>query len=61
MSSRRLELAEDAERDIRAILRFTRAKWGERQQRDYAQLISDAMELLTRFPDLGQRRDQFAS
>ncbi len=60
-SSRRLDLAKDAERDVRGILRFTRTAWGERQRAVYAQQIADALEQLTRFPDLGERRDQISA
>lgn len=61
MSSRKLELTEEAELDIQGILRFTRATWGERKRHDYARQITNAMNEVTRFPGLGQRRDQIAS
>jgi len=48
-SFRRLALANDAERDIRGIPRFTRATWGERQRIEYAHRITDAMEKLMQF------------
>jgi toxin ParE1/3/4 len=57
MSFPELDLTEEAERDMRSILRFTRATWGVRQRDIYAQLLRTALDQLTRFPDLGERQE----
>jgi toxin ParE1/3/4 len=57
MSFRKLDLTEEAERDIRSILRFTRATWGVRQRDIYAQQLRSALNQLTRFPELGERQE----
>jgi toxin ParE1/3/4 len=53
----RLDLTDDARRDFRSILRYTRRAWGERKKDTYAVRLNDAMEYLTRFPLLGESRD----
>lgn len=57
MSYRKPEFTEEAERDMRSILRFTRATWGVRQRDIYAQQLRTALDQLTRFPELGERQE----
>jgi plasmid stabilization system protein ParE len=56
-SSLRLDLTPAAREDFRSILRYTRKTWGERQQSVYARRLTAAMDELTRFPHLGQARE----
>lgn len=55
-SNLRLDLTDDARRDFRSILRYTRGTWGERQRDTYARRLTAAMEKLTQFPQLGEAR-----
>ncbi len=57
MSFPKLDLTEEAERDMRSILRFTRTTRGVRQRDIYAQQLQTALAELTRFPDLGERQE----
>ena len=61
MSSRRLDLTDAAEQDIRGILRSTRSRWGDRRANAYERQLTDALEQLLRYPQLGRRADHFAS
>jgi toxin ParE1/3/4 len=56
-SSLRLDLTADARADFRSILRYTRKTWGADQRKKYADRLDAAMEQLTRFPHLGESRD----
>jgi toxin ParE1/3/4 len=56
-SSLRLYLTPTAKKDFRAILRYTRKTWGERQRAIYARRLTEAMDELTRYPDLGEARE----
>lgn len=60
MSSRRLALTDDAERDIRGILRFGRDRWGADRADSYGRQLADALEQLRCFPEIGRRADHFA-
>lgn len=60
MSSRRLDFTDDARSDLRSILRYGRRTWGERQGRSYTEQLNSAVQDLTRFPELGQIRDDLA-
>ncbi|MEA2595856.1 MAG: toxin ParE1/3/4 [Thermomicrobiales bacterium] len=56
-SSRRLDYTAEARKDLRAILRYTRKVWGERQRDIYARLLTSAIEELTRYLFIGEERD----
>jgi toxin ParE1/3/4 len=60
MSSRRLDLTDAAERDIRGILRFSRGRWGPERGETYGRRLADALQRLQLFPERGRRADRFA-
>ncbi len=60
-SSHSLSLSDDARRDIRAILRYTRKVWGERQRNAYAERLAATLQDLARFPELGRQRDDLSA
>jgi toxin ParE1/3/4 len=60
-SSLRLALTPTARQDFRAILRYTREVWGERQRLIYGRRLDAAMDELTRYPNLGRTRDDLPS
>ena len=57
-SSRRPNLSSRARADLRALLQYSLATWGERQQDAYAQAIDAAIRDLAAFPALGRARDE---
>jgi toxin ParE1/3/4 len=59
-SNRKIDLAPDARRDFREILRLTRKQWGEVQRDRYAGKLTGSLERLAQFPDLGERRDDLS-
>jgi toxin ParE1/3/4 len=54
---RRLALRPSARSDVRSILLYTRAQWGVEQRRRYRAKLEEAMDRLTRHPELGQERN----
>jgi toxin ParE1/3/4 len=56
-SGRRLEIAPEADDDLRAILADSFAVWGERQQTIYAARLASAYGDLLAHPHLGHSRD----
>jgi len=59
-SSRRLDVTEDAEDDLRSILEYTLATWGERQRDVYAARIDLALDELIQHPYWGRPRDDLS-
>ena len=55
-----LDLTDEARRDFRAILRYTRKLWGDHQRNRYAAQLDDELNRLTLFPLLGEARDELA-
>ena len=53
-SNRRLDITEDAEDDLRSILEYTLATWGERQRDVYAERLNSALDELLRYPYSGR-------
>jgi len=60
-SSPSLNFSDDARRDIRSILRYTRKIWGERQRNAYAERLAATLQDLARYPHLGRLRDDLAA
>jgi len=56
-SRRRLELSPTADEDLRDALQHTLQAWSPEQRDVYAPALNDAFERLTRYPNLGQPRD----
>jgi toxin ParE1/3/4 len=56
MSSRELQLSLEAEDDLRSILEYTLATWGERQRDERALNFTAALETIVQFPSLGKIR-----
>src|SRR5262245_30503889 len=59
-SSRKLEFTEDAELDLRSLLRYTNATWGPEQRDRYSDRLMGAVRDLLKHPHLGSARDDFA-
>lgn len=57
-SPRKVRLTVEARTDLRAILRYSRRTWGERQRDVYAARLSEAMDGLTWLPNLGRGREE---
>jgi len=53
----RLILSDEARADVKHILLYTETTWGPRQARVYERIIGDGLSHLTRFPNIGHRRD----
>jgi len=49
-----VHFTEDAEKDIRDILQYTREHWGEYQHDDYSAVLESAFNRLSRFPFSGK-------
>lgn len=56
-SNLKLDYTAEARKDLRAILRYTRKVWGDRQRDIYARRLTGAIEELTRYPYMGEERD----
>ena len=56
-SNRRLDLTAEAEDDLRSLLAYSLATWGEEQRDVYAERLSTAMHELLAHPHLGRTRD----
>lgn len=59
-SSRRLELTEEADADLRSLLEYTLANWGGEQRDHYAERIMGAIRELLSHPQLGSVRDDIS-
>jgi toxin ParE1/3/4 len=55
--NRSVVLTDNAKRDFREILRYTRRKWGEQQRDTYEARLVAVMERVASFPLLGAARD----
>ena len=53
-SSRRVELTRLAERDIRDILQYTLETWNEQQRDIYAEALTEGIQRIADFPDIGR-------
>lgn len=64
MSSRKrplLKLSPKARQDIVDILRYTGETWGENQLLVYRDKLNDALEAISRTPELGHSREDLPS
>ncbi|MCC6942947.1 MAG: type II toxin-antitoxin system RelE/ParE family toxin [Thermomicrobiales bacterium] len=61
MSSRNVDISEDAESDIRHVLAYTQKVWGPEQRRRYRRQIDGALERLAQFPESGESVDGFGT
>jgi toxin ParE1/3/4 len=63
MSSRKLplKLSPKARQDIHDILRYTGETWGQAQLLAYCDKINDALEAISRTPEIGHGRDDLPS
>lgn len=59
-SSRRLEFTEDAQLDLRSLLRYTNRTWGPEQRDRYADRMTRTIDELLAHPHLGPARDDIA-
>lgn len=53
----RYDFAEQAERDLEAIIDYTLEHWGQRQATDYLNQLETLAETLAERPDIGVKRD----
>ena len=60
-SSRKLELTDEAESDVRTLLRYTNANWGAAQRDADAGRLMGALGELVVHPHLGLARDEIAA
>lgn len=58
-SRRSLDFSEDAEDDLRGILAYSLATWGELQRNIYAAALDAAFQDLLRFPESGRLRPDY--
>ncbi|MCA1748383.1 MAG: type II toxin-antitoxin system RelE/ParE family toxin [Parasphingopyxis sp.] len=55
-----LILSDEAEADLRAIIRFSVERWGIEQAERYVQLLRDRLQDLTRHPRIGSPADSMS-
>jgi|694.fasta_scaffold81319_4 toxin ParE1/3/4 len=53
------KLTELAESDLENIFDYTLQTWGERQAKDYFQNLLETIDLLTKSPEIGTRRQDY--
>ena len=56
---RRLIVRPDAQADFRAVLLYTRERWGVDQRHRYRTQLSQAMRSLRDYPERGRARDDY--
>jgi toxin ParE1/3/4 len=61
MSSREVRLSTAAKKDVREILRYTKLEWGPEQRERYGLLLTDGLERIADFPELGEPRDDLGT
>jgi toxin ParE1/3/4 len=58
-SNRSLRLREQAQLDVRSILRYTTQQWGTRQKNIYRAKLYQVMRSLLDHPERGRSRDEY--
>ena len=60
MPRRRLDVSEDADRDLDDVFEYTELTWGHEQAVSFLQSIADALDWLLSFPNAGRDREGIA-
>ncbi|XBQ17420.1 MAG: type II toxin-antitoxin system RelE/ParE family toxin [Oceanicaulis sp.] len=58
MPTREVEISQAAERDLEAIFRYTRERWGEAQAVSYIEALNEGFDGIAETPGLGRDRSE---